>query len=121
MEMKCDSHGWVQAHHFCHKCVADYLTRIKQLERTRKAGGGQTMTWCWQREGDALVIRDEPSDEEWETPGGYVAEIDIRYLTPDDREIAENIADRIIGAENRRLYNLEANAAAWAKAKAKED
>jgi len=31
MEMKCDSHGWVQAHHFCHKCVADYLTRIAKL------------------------------------------------------------------------------------------
>ena len=32
MEMKCDSHGWVQARHFCHKCVADYLTRIAKLE-----------------------------------------------------------------------------------------
>ena len=31
MEMKCDSHGWVQARHFCHKCVADYLTRIAKL------------------------------------------------------------------------------------------
>jgi hypothetical protein len=32
MEMKCDKHGWVQARHFCHKCVADYLTRIAKLE-----------------------------------------------------------------------------------------
>jgi len=70
------------------------------------------MTWCWQKEGDALVIREEPIDEEWGTPGGYVAEIDIRYLTPDDRRNAEKIANRIIQAENDRLYNLEVNAAA---------
>ena len=70
------------------------------------------MTWCWQKEGDALVIREEPPDEEYETESGYIAEIDIRYLTPPDRQNAEKIADRIIQAENDRLYNLEVNAAA---------
>jgi len=37
MEMKCDSHGWVQARHFCHKCVADYLRAVNCHEELVEA------------------------------------------------------------------------------------
>ena len=73
------------------------------------------MTWYWTREGDSIVIRTEPEGDD--AGEDYIAEIDIRYLTPADRQKAEGIANRITDAENRRLYDLEANAAAWAKAK----
>ena len=56
MEMKCDSHGWVQARHFCHKCVADYLTRIKQLE-----GELGLMLEYWER-GVPYWYGDSPAD-----------------------------------------------------------
>jgi hypothetical protein len=42
MEMKCETHGWVDVHSFCHKCVAEKDARIAQLgaalERIRKGG-----------------------------------------------------------------------------------
>ncbi|HUW12346.1 MAG TPA: hypothetical protein VM537_21655 [Anaerolineae bacterium] len=56
------------------------------------------MTWYWHKEGDALVIREEREDDE---EGEYVAEIDMRYMTPAERQKAAQTATNIINAHNK--------------------
>lgn len=58
------------------------------------------MTWYWQREGDALVIREEGEDDE---EGEYVAEIDVRYMSESSPALgkAAQTATEIINAHNK--------------------
>jgi hypothetical protein len=55
------------------------------------------MTWYSQKEGDSLVIREAPDEENLEI--GYICEIDIRYASPIDLKLVQETADRIIAME----------------------
>jgi len=53
------------------------------------------MTWYCEHRRHSLVIREEGSDE-------YVAEIDVRYDTPENLKKAQERADEIVEAHNAR-------------------
>lgn len=54
--------------------------------------------WHWREERDGIVIRAD--DLENSARGDYVAEIDTKYLKPDELKAAEAVADEIILLHN---------------------
>jgi len=62
------------------------------------------MTWYWQREGDALVVREESDEDE---DGDYVCEIDVRYMSQSSPALgkAAQTATNIINAHNKAKEN----------------